>query len=205
MKICTNILSVSLAAGLCAGGAAVHAQTNPPSALPAAGSEAGAGDGGGTLSTSPADATITRDGQVLVPVKPAELGSVVGVALERPVVPEHIALTPELRERLRRFERYRQDYLARQEALRKKFLIATDDDRAAIRLRLQRLREQWLERTRALRQEFHERQRELLDKLKEHQDVIHSTREEARDAVRDQMLDQRRELRDQLQEEGRPR
>lgn len=204
MKVCTNILTVALAGWIC-WGVAAQAQTNLSEPKPAGAAEA-APDTGNSLGTvTPTDTTISRVGQVLVPVKPAELDSLIGINVERPLRPERIELTPELAERLKRFEEYRRAYLEKQEALRKQFLSATDEDRANIREKLQRLRELWMERTRALRQEFQERQRDLLGKLKEHPEVIRSTRDDAREAIREQMLDQRRETREQLKEEGRPR
>jgi hypothetical protein len=205
MKDWINIVSVGLAVWLC-GGVGARAQTNLASPKTAAGTaEPGVVADSSVGTVSPTDAAVTREGQVLVPVKPTELNSVVGVEVDRPLLADRITLTPELKERLARFERYRLEYLRKQELLRKEYLSATDAERAKVRERIQSERDKWIEVSRALRQEFQDRQRELLGKLKEHQEVIRSTRENVRDAIRDQMLDQRRETRDKLKEEGRPR
>jgi ElaB/YqjD/DUF883 family membrane-anchored ribosome-binding protein len=112
-------------------------------------------------------------------------------ANERMRLGERPSLTPEVKERLRIFERLREDYLHRREELLKQYRGATDKDREQIREQLKDLLERWRERSRSIQEDIAERQKELLDKLPSHREVLESAREKAREVIRDRQQDRR--------------
>jgi len=101
----------------------------------------------------------------------------------RPPRPERQDLAPEIKQRIVRFERSRETYLARQEELLHKLRTATAEDRARIRAQLQALRDEWLDRARAFREEARTRMKELQDELPKYREALTDAKEGALDAV----------------------
>jgi hypothetical protein len=93
------------------------------------------------------------------------------------ILPERPDLPLDIRQRLLRFEKLREAYLARQQDLLRKLRAgSTDDDRARIRAQLQALRQDWLERTRAFQEEATTRLRELPNELPKYRELLQDTR-----------------------------
>ncbi len=192
MKICRYILVLGLLS-LLGKGSGAWAQTNLPS-------------------TQPVDSTKnTVEGRVVTPVKSTDLDpTAVGTDLVRPVRPERQELSPAVKAGLDRFDKYLRAYLEQEEALRKKLLAATDEERAKVREKMEELRKRWWEKTIERREQMEERVRELRPKLTEdYNEVLRSTLKDARqnalDNAKEQARDQIKELRDQLNQEGRER
>jgi hypothetical protein len=134
----------------------------------------------GTTPTAPREGT--RVERVIVPAKPVPLD--LGPTLSaRPTRPEQNQLDALTKDRFTSFEKAREDYLKKIEALEKAARGATEADRAKIRERINELRRELLERARAIREEANDRRRELLDRLPKHREVL----DEARDNARDQL------------------
>jgi hypothetical protein len=131
--------------------------------------------------TNPATtAEGTRIGKVVLPDAPAPSDGVTPVL--RPKVPERQDLPPEVIDKIKKFERDRQAYLDREQALKKQLQGANDQERARVRAQLKLAREQWLERSRQSREEFRDRAREIKEKLADHREVIDSAQEPGRDS-----------------------
>jgi hypothetical protein len=130
----------------------------------------------------PVDATTAnalrqRVGRVIVPEKPA--GSSLSPAAVR--LRPGMDLPPEVKERVRTFDQYRNEYLRQQEEMRKRNKGTTDQDRERIRAQLKELHERWREQSAALREELNERRRELPELLPSHRELLDSARETIRD------------------------
>jgi hypothetical protein len=118
-----------------------------------------------------------RVAQVILPDRIALDSSMAPVSGIRPTRPERPDLPLDIRQRLLRFEKLREAYLARQQdLLRKLHAGATDDDRARIRAQLQALRQDWLERSRAFQEEATTRLRELPNELPKYRELLQDTR-----------------------------
>jgi len=137
----------------------------------------------GSAQTNPTVAAEgTRIGKVVVPMPEAPPPSDSITPVNRPKVPERVDLPPEVIAKMKKFERDRQAYLDREQALKKQLQGANDKDRAAVRAQLRLLREQWLERSRQSREEFRDRAREIKEKLADHREVIDSAQGSVRDS-----------------------
>ena len=94
------------------------------------------------------------------------------------------ALPREIRERLARFERSRQDYERRQQELDRLLRGATTEkERDRIRERIDAHRSAWIERLRNAREEAKNRIPDLKRRLPELGEVLDNARNNARDAV----------------------
>jgi hypothetical protein len=124
-----------------------------------------------------------RTGRVILPDKPQN--ALVDTGNVRPVRPERDPLSPEVKEKVRTFDKYRDEYLKQQEEIRKRTKGTTDQDRERIREQTKEFRERWREQAKATRQEFRERQKELLERLPSHREVLDNAREQAREILRD--------------------
>jgi hypothetical protein len=129
------------------------------------------------IDAATANALRQRVGHVIVPEKPA--GSSLSPTGVRPR--PGMDLPPEVKERVRTFDQYRNEYLRQQEELRKRSKGTTDQDRERIRAQLKELRERWREQSAALREELEERRRELPELLPSHRELLDSARETIRD------------------------
>ena len=165
MKCMQSVIGVCLL-GLAFTPVRLHAQTEvkpPADAVP--------------VDAATANALRQRVGRVIVPEKPGG-GSLSQTAVRpRP----GMDLPPEVKERVRTFDQYRNEYLRQQEELRKRNKGTTDQDRERIRAQLKELRERWREQSAALREELEERRRELPDLLPSHRELLDSARETIRD------------------------
>lgn len=93
-------------------------------------------------------------------------------------------LSPEIRERVRRFELVREAYIKEQEELRKRLRgAATEAERDNVRELIRQARLDWLERARQLREETLRRIRELPTVMPDMREVISNARDSARDAA----------------------
>jgi hypothetical protein len=139
----------------------------------------------GAIEVGPANTPRQRVGRIIVPEKvPAAMNSATAV---RPVRLERDPLSPEVKDRVLNFDKYRAEYLKQQEQILKRIKGTTDRDRELIREQLNKeLRERWLEQLATTREEFRERKKELLDRLPNHRELLESAREQSRDALRDQ-------------------
>lgn len=124
----------------------------------------------------------TRVERVIVPDKPAAIG-ISPTLSARPPRPEQNRLDALTKDRITSFERAREEYLKKFEALEKAAHGATEAERAKIRERINEMRRELLERARAIREEANDRRRELLDRLPKHREVL----DEARDNAREQL------------------
>jgi hypothetical protein len=118
-----------------------------------------------------------RQGNVVVPERLTVTDS--STANLRPLRPERPILPPAVLTPVQRFKLEARAYLQREEALKAMLQGANDQDRAAIRERIQALREQWFERARELRKEFKERSDELAARMPDRQELFNSIRDSA--------------------------
>ncbi len=132
--------------------------------------------------TQPAPREGTREGRVIVPENRNAIDAS-PTANVRPVRPEQNALDSLTRQRIANFERAREEYLKKIEALERQARGATEDERATIRERINDLRRQLLERARSIREEASDRRRELLERLPKHREVLDDARDNARDQI----------------------
>jgi len=152
--------------GLALAPAGLHAQTEvkpPVDAVP--------------VDATTANALRQRAGRVIVPEKPAGSSPSPAVLHLRP----GMDLPPEVKERVRTFDQYRNEYLRQQEEIRKRTQGTTEQDRERIRAQLKELRERWREQSAAMREELNERRRELQELLPSHRELLDSARETIRD------------------------
>jgi hypothetical protein len=145
-------------------------QPKPPGALPA--------------DVSPTIAPRQRVGRILLPEK-SPLG-LPNTAVVRPVRPDLDPLPPEVKDRVRTFDKYRAEYLRQQEEIRKRNQGTTDQDRERIRAQFKELRERWREQSAAMREEMEVRRQELKERLPSHRELLENMREQGREAIRDQ-------------------
>ena len=122
-----------------------------------------------------------RTGTVLQPPTPS--GADVSPVANRPERPERPVLSQDIRDRMQRFEKLREAYLAEQRELKRRLDGAVDEDREKIRQLIQERRDAWLDKLRILSEEARERLAELRKDLSQHQEVLDAARESARDRV----------------------
>ncbi|PYL00833.1 MAG: hypothetical protein DME19_03815 [Verrucomicrobia bacterium] len=101
-------------------------------------------------------------GQVILPDRILLESTATPPTATRPPRPERPDLPLEIRQRLNRFEKLRETYLARQQELLRKLHGATDEDRVRIRGQLRALSDEWLEKARSFRQEAKDRMKDVL-------------------------------------------
>jgi hypothetical protein len=134
------------------------------------------------LTTPTAPREGTRVERVIAPEKPAPLD--IGPSLNvRPVRPEQNSLDALTKDRFTSFEKKREEYLKKIEALEKAARGASEADRAKIRERINEFRRELLERARAIREEANDRKRELLERLPKHREVLDQARDNAREQL----------------------
>jgi len=90
----------------------------------------------------------------------------------------------EVRERIERFERIRDQYLREQERLRRLLNgAATDDERARVRDLIAKTREQFLDNLKRFREEMKDRLAEVRQRLPEMREVLDNAKDNARDSI----------------------
>lgn len=118
--------------------------------------------------------------------RPAREGNVVlsdGQAADNNVKAD-AALSREVRERLARIEKIRQEYRREQERLLNALRgAATEAERELIREKIRASREAWMDRLRAFREELKDRLPDLRRRLPELNEVLDNARNNARDSV----------------------
>lgn len=131
------------------------------------------------VDTTPTATTKTaeRDGRIVLSDQQAtESGLNASTTLDRQ------RLSPEIKERIRRFEIIRDNYLKEQASLRKKLTgAATEEERERIRFLIQDRRNAWINQARRLREEAQERLRELPRLLPSMPEVLDEAKRNARD------------------------
>jgi hypothetical protein len=119
----------------------------------------------------------TRLGKIVVPDAPANSDSITAVI--RPATTDRPALPPEVLARIQKFRKDAQDYLDREQAIKKRLQGANDQERAKLRQELRLLREKLLEQQRNLREEFRDRREILRSKLQDRGELFDSLKDAA--------------------------
>ena len=118
--------------------------------------------------------TVKRDGRVVLSDEQAA-----GVGL---TTVDRQRLSPEIQDRIKRFEVVREAYLKEQALLRKRLSgAATEEERERVRVLIQTQRAAWLAQARQLREEAQDRLRELQKLMPDRREILQN----ARDAVKD--------------------
>jgi hypothetical protein len=118
--------------------------------------------------------TVQRDGRVVLSDEQAAAAGLATVDRQR--------LSPEIQDRIKRFEVVREAYLKEQALLRKRLSgAATEEERERVRVLIQSQRAAWLAQARKLREEAQDRLRELQKLMPDRREILQN----ARDAVKD--------------------
>jgi hypothetical protein len=130
-----------------------------------------------TPAPAPAVKVVEREGRVIVSDQQAlEAGPLSSAVLERQ------KLSPEVKDRLRRFDAVRDAYLKEQAQLRKKLTgAATEEERERIRSMIQDRNSDWLAQSKRLREEAQSRLRDLQRTMPDRKEIL---MENVRDAIR---------------------
>jgi len=166
------VLAGSAGGWLGLGLAQVRAQTpTPPPAAPA---PAPVQD---PVGTTPTVRTADREGRIVLSDQQAT-----DSGLSPSSTGDRQKLPPEIKERIRRFEIIRDNYLREQALLRKKLTgAATEEERERIRALIRDSRVAWIDQSQKLREEARERLRELPRLLPSMPEVLDEARRNARD------------------------
>jgi len=102
----------------------------------------------------------------------------------RPKPDANAVQAPEVRERIDRFERIRDQYLREQERLRRLLNGAsTDEERNRVRDLIAKTREQFLDNLKRFREEMKDRLAEVRQRLPEMREVLDNAKDNARDSL----------------------
>jgi hypothetical protein len=136
-----------------------------------------------TSTNDPPKGNSDRSGQVLQPPSDAETaGAMPSAGADRP---RRANLPLEVQDRLVKFERMREAYLAEQKDLQRRLRGAAEQDRDQLRAQIRERREAWLEQAKAYRRSAQERLDELKEALPGHRDALDAAREQAVDRLKE--------------------
>ena len=133
---------------------------------------------GGVAAQTPAPVNNVGDRNGTIIISPRQ-------ALDNGVRPKiDSTVAPEVRERIDRFERVRDQYLREQERLRRLLNGASsDEERNRIRELIAKTREQFLDNLKRFREEMKDRLAEVRQRLPEMREVLDNAKENARDSL----------------------
>ncbi|HWN95535.1 MAG TPA: hypothetical protein VNT99_10915 [Methylomirabilota bacterium] len=130
--------------------------------------------GAQTSAVSPKTLQRNTDGRILQPQSPSS--PAVNAAVQPRTDRVERTLPPEIKEKVRQFEKAREAFINREENLRRQLDgAATDRDRNSIRQHIKENLDQWREQARQFRDEARERARELQRDLPNHREALEET------------------------------
>jgi len=100
----------------------------------------------------------------------------------RPERPERPALSPEVKEQIRKFDQARDTFLQQRRELERQLTGASDEERRNIRSQLKESLDQWKEQRKQFRVEAQERRQELKQELLQHREALEDARGAALEA-----------------------